>query len=353
MHSLLELIPLPVQAAVARVLFGLPERAQRALAGPPVRVDGQQLDTEAHLLLRLSAHRAIGGTVARGRQRLRRTTRLVGGPPIGQVHSQDVTIPSPAGAVPARLYRPAGLPAPSQLLVYYHGGGWVEGDLDTHDNVCRFLGKHAGLAVLAVHYRRAPEHPFPAAVNDALVAFRYAVASAGELAVDPAAIAVGGDSAGGNLAAAVGLLAGADPVPPAFLLMIYPATDATVRRPSRQLFGSDFLLTEERIDFFLGHYVPDRADYPDPRVSPLLASLDELGRLPPAYLATAGFDPLRDEGELFAARLAEAGVPVALRRFAGQFHGFANVLAFGRSGREAMHEIASALRTGLALRPDR
>jgi acetyl esterase len=348
---LVDHVPLPVQRPAARLLLGLPERVQRMLVGAPVRIDGQLLATEVQLLLKLAGRRMQRGSIARSRGRLRRVTRLVGGPPIGPVAATELSIPSPAGPIGARMYRPAGLEAPAPLLVFFHGGGWVEGDLDTHDNVCRFLALNAAVAVLAVDYRRAPEHPFPAAVNDSLVAFRYAVAQAEALGVDPDSIAVGGDSAGANLASVVCLLTTTDQQPPAFLLMIYPATDMTWRRPSRDLFGDGFLLTDPRINFFREQYLPDHADRSDPRASPLLA--EDLTRMPPTYLATAGFDPLRDDGEEFARRLAKAGVPVVLRRFTGLCHGFANVLALGHSGREAMHEIASALRVGLVLSAER
>lgn len=348
---LIDRIPLPVQSLVARLLLGLPERVQRMLVGAPVRIDGQLLATEVQLLLKLAGRRMERGSIARSRGRMRRTTRLVGGPPIEPVAASELSIPSPAGPIGARLYRPDALVAPVPLLVFFHGGGWVEGDLDTHDNVCRFLALNAGVAVLAVDYRRAPEHPFPAAVNDSIVAFRYAVTQAETLGVDPERIAIGGDSAGANLASVVCLLAGADAQPPALLLMIYPATDMTWRRRSRDLFGDGFLLTDPRINFFREQYLPDHADRSDPRASPMLAQ--DLTRMPPCYLATAGFDPLRDDGEEFARRLAKAGVPVVLRRFTGLCHGFANVLGLGRSGREAMHEIASALRVGLVLSPVR
>lgn len=346
MQWLVDRVPLSVQSVLARVLLGLPERAQRMLVGDPVRIDGQLLSTETQLMLKLSGRRLERGSIARGRNQLRRVTSMVGGPPIQPVEARDLSVPSPAGPIGARLYRPGGT-EPTSMLVFFHGGGWVEGDLDSHDNVCRFLALNAGVVVLSVDYRRAPEHPFPAAVNDSLVAYRYAVAQARSLGVDPGAIAVGGDSAGGNLAAVVSLLAAADENPPAFLLMIYPATDMTRRRPSRDLFGDGFLLTDPRINWFREQYLPDHADRTDPRASPLLAS--DLSKMPPSYLATAGFDPLRDDGEEFVRRLAEAGVPVTLRRFTGLCHGFANVLAFGRSGREAMHEVASALRIGLNL----
>lgn len=344
---LIDRIPLPVQSLTARTLLGLPERVQRMLVGAPVRIDGQLLATEVQLLLKLAGRRMERGSIARSRNRVRRSTRLAGGPPIEPVAATELSIPSPAGPIGARLYQPDALEAPAPLLVFFHGGGWVEGDLDTHDNVCRFLALNAGVAVLAVHYRRAPEHPFPAAVNDALVAFRYAVAQADPFGVDPERIAVGGDSAGANLASVVCLLAGGDEQPPTFLLMIYPPTDMTLRRQSRDLFGDGFLLTDPRISFFREQYLPDHADRSDPRASPLLA--EDLAQMPPCYLATAGFDPLRDEGEEFARRLAKAGVPVVLRRFTGLCHGFANVLGLGRSSREAMHEIASALRVGLVL----
>lgn len=347
MKRVVDSIPLSVQAVAARALLALPDRAQRMLAGDPVRIDGQLLSTETQLLLKLSGRRLERGSLARGRNQLRRVTRLVGGPPIQPVEASELAIPSAAGPIGARLYRPGTAAGPSSMLVYYHGGGWVEGDLDTHDNVCRFLALQAGVVVLAIDYRRAPEHPFPAAVNDSLVAFRYAADHARELGVEPGRIAVGGDSAGGNLAAVVCLLAAADESPPAFLLMIYPATDMTRRRPSRDLFGDGFLLTDPRINWFREQYLPDHSDRGDPRASPLLA--EDLSRLPPTYVATAGFDPLRDDGEEFARLLEKAGVAVVLRRFTGLCHGFANVLAIGRTGRAAMHEIASALRVGLAM----
>lgn len=340
--------PMPVRAALARLLMALPSSVQRRLAGEPICIDGQQLATEAQLILRF-AGQSRERTVAQSRRRMRHTTALAGGPPVEPVATRDLAIPDEAGPIGARLYRPHGLAEPSPLLVFYHGGGWVQGGLETHDNVCRFLALHGAAAVLAVDYRLAPEHPFPAGLNDALTAFRYAVEHADELGADPGAIAVGGDSAGGNLAVVVAGMAAGDPVPPAFQLLIYPATDAVEVRASRRLFAEGFLLTEDSIQWFLGHYLPDSSDRDDPRASPLYEPA--LHRLPPTYLATAGFDPLRDEGELLGARLAEAGVAVVVRRFPDLYHGFANAIGLGRRGREAMHEIASALRMGLALGP--
>ncbi|HEY0636506.1 MAG TPA: alpha/beta hydrolase [Pseudonocardiaceae bacterium] len=340
-------VPLSLRGMIARRLLALPPRVQRRLAGEPIRIDGQELALEAQLVLRISGRERPSMPLEQSRRRMRAIAVIAGGRRIEPVAARDLAIENAAGPIPARLYRPAGLAAPSPLLVYYHGGGWVEGDLESHDNLCRFLALHAGTAVLAVDYRLAPEHPFPAGLNDALAALRYAAAHAEELGVDPRRIAVGGDSAGGNLAAVVAGLAAADEVPPSFLLMIYPGTDAVEVAASRTLFGSGgFLLTEERIQWFLDQYLPDHGDRRDPRASPLREPRPE--RLPPTYLVTAGFDPLRDEGEAFAALLAAAGVPVALHRFPDLYHGFASSVGLGRRPREAMLQVAGALRAGLA-----
>ncbi|MQA15884.1 MAG: alpha/beta hydrolase fold domain-containing protein [Pseudonocardiaceae bacterium] len=290
--------------------------------------------------------RLVRGTVAESRRQMRRNSPLVDGPTVQPVHSRELAVPGPAGEIACRHFEPDGLAVGSPLLVYYHGGGWVLGDLDTHDNLCRFLALHAGVRVLSVDYRLAPEHPAPAAADDALAAYRYARGNAAGLGADPRRIAVGGDSAGGNLAAVTALTAAGRGLPtPAFLLMLYPGTDATVRRRSRDLFGDGFLLTDDAMTWFADRYVAE-ADRSDPRISPLLAG--NLAELPPSYVVTAGFDPLRDEGEAFATALLEAGVPVVLRRHAGFIHGFANALLIGRF-REAMFETAGALRAGLAL----
>jgi acetyl esterase len=237
--------------------------------------------------------------------------------------------------------------AASSLLVYYHGGGWVIGDLDTHDGPCRFLAAHGGTQVLSIDYRLAPEHPFPAAAEDAWAAHAWASANAAELGSVPARIAVGGDSAGGNLATVVSLLARDEgATPPALQLLIYPVTTVAREMPSRDLFGDGFLLTRRDMDFFEDNYLPTGTDRTDPRVSPLEA--EDLGNLPPAYILTAGFDPLRDEGEAYALRMREAGARVALRRHPGLVHSFANLTAISPSSRQAMLEAAGALRLGLA-----
>jgi len=335
-----------------KLVCGLPRGVQRRVFGPPPQLDGQTLASDIHSLVRIAALARDGGLsqgrdVNEARAERRREAEVVGGqPPIAMARVEPVEIPGPAGTLPAQLYVPTE-PAPPALLVYYHGGGWVIGDLETHDRPCRFLAHHAGVQVLAVDYRLAPEHPFPAAPEDAQAAYEWASANAARFGVEPARIGVGGDSAGANLAAVTCLQArDAEAPSPALQLLIYPVTDATAETPSRQLFGEGFLLTRRDMDWYEDRYLPPGLDRNDPRVSVLKA--DDLRGLPPAYLATAGFDPLRDEAEAYALRLREAGVPVAFRRHPGLVHTYANLTAICPSARRAMLEAAGALRAGLA-----
>jgi acetyl esterase len=233
--------------------------------------------------------------------------------------------------------------------VFFHGGAFVYGDLDTHEKTCRFLAERAGVQVLAVDYRLAPEHAFPAAHDDALAAYHWALDHLEDLGVAPDRVAVGGDSAGGNLAAAVALAAAQDGLPLAFQLLVYPACENAARETrSSRIFAEGFYLTREFMAIGTESYTPDPADRADPRMSPLRAAIP--AGLAPAYVATAGFDPLRDEGEAYAQRLADAGVAVEVRRFPDQIHGFFNLLLAPRS-RAAVEEIAEALRAGLDPRP--
>jgi acetyl esterase len=228
-----------------------------------------------------------------------------------------------AGNVPLRLYRPAGS-APGDtlpVLVYYHGGGFVIGDLDTHDTLCRELSNLSGCAVVAVHYRLAPEHRFPAACDDCVAATRWVHANAGELHLDPARLAVGGDSAGGNLAAVVALAARDEGgLPIRFQLLIYPTVDARRGWPSIQSNGQGYLLTQDSITYYDGHYFGGPIPATDWRASPLLHP--NHANLPPAFVLTAGYDPLRDEGIAYAQKLTEAGNTAALASFERQIHGF-------------------------------
>jgi acetyl esterase len=347
-------LPPAVEHRFLRLVCGLPPRLQRRLFGAPPVVEGQRLADDVHALLRIAqifrgdSLRQKGSPAEARSERLAEARIVAHRPPIPMARVEAHEVPGPAGGIAARLYlppQPAGDPPP--LLVYFHGGGWVIGDLDTHDDPCRFLAAGSGVALLAIDYRLAPEHPFPAAVEDAEAAYRWARENAARLGLDRDRIAVGGDSAGANLAAAVCLLARDGGLPlPAMQLLIYPVTDCAAEAPSRRTFGEGFLLTRRDMDWFEEHYLPAGADRSDPRVSVLRAP--DLAGLPPAYLAVAGFDPLRDEGEAYAQRLGEAGVPVALRRHAGLIHTFANLTAICPSARAAMLEAAGALRMGLA-----
>jgi acetyl esterase len=236
---------------------------------------------------------------------------------------QDLQANGPNGSIPVRLYRPAGADDQTVLpvLVYYHGGGWVIGDLDTHDTLCRELANGAGCAVIAVDYRMGPENRFPAAVDDCIAATHWVHEHAAELHLDATRIAVGGDSAGGNLAAVTAIAAReSGDLPITFQLLIYPATDQHRTTPSHAENGQGYLLTTDTMDYFSGHYIADKTQYDDWRASPLRR--EDLGRLPPALVLTAGFDPLRDEGKAYAERLTAAGNRASHVCFDRQIHGF-------------------------------
>ncbi|MEU9045510.1 MULTISPECIES: alpha/beta hydrolase [unclassified Kitasatospora] len=345
-------IPLPVriQAAVVRGAYALPEGLRRAIVGKPVVRDGQTLALDAQLILTLQrlskAALVMPGGVGPSRAAMEYARHLVGGPTLRSVAARAVGIPQEQGELAATLYTPDGLAEGSGLLVYLHGGGWVVGSRASHDHVARFLAQRAQVRVLSVEYRLAPEHVFPAAAEDALAAFDYAHAKAADLGADPERIAIGGDSAGGNLAAVATQEAVRRGGPaPVFQLLLYPAADASVRRPSRELFADGFFLTSADMDWFADRYAPDHADRTDRRLSPLLAG--DLSGLPPAYVGTAGFDPLRDEGEAYARALQEAGVAVRLSRQPDLIHGYASYLGVGHRFREATAEAAEALRKAL------
>jgi acetyl esterase len=257
----------------------------------------------------------------------------------------------PHGAIPLRLYRPLGAAATETLpvLVYFHGGGWVIGDLDTHDTLCRELANGAGCAVVAVDYRLAPEHRFPTAVDDCLAATRWVRTHAGELHLDATRLAVGGDSAGGNLAAVVSLTArDAGDLAIAYQLLIYPATDQHRTAPSHTSNGQGYLLTTDTMNYFTGHYITDPAQYRDWRASPLLR--DDLQKLPPALVLTAGYDPLRDEGAAYAERLTAAGNRATYVCFERQIHGFITMGKLLDEANSAVRLCAAELKHALAAR---
>ena len=341
----------------ARRLAALPPRAQVALSGrPPVRVDGQTLEPELQLTLSLLERRGAPPLETlspnEAREAYRRQVAVSNGPPPAVGSVRDLTIDGAAGRLAARHYAPAEPGDAHPLVVFFHGGGFVLGDLETHDVPCRLLCRHAGAHVLSVDYRLAPERPFPAAVEDGRAALRWATTHAARLGADPNRVAVAGDSAGGNIAAVVAWQAARDGGPaPVLQILIYPATDMAEISRSHELFGGGFILTRELMDWFAAQYIAGAAPE-DPRLSILRA--DDLGGVAPALVVTAGFDPLRDEGEAYAEALQAAGVyPVALRRFPGLIHGFWNATGVSRVSREAVIEVAGATRALLATVPRR
>ncbi len=270
--------------------------------------------------------------------------RSLGGP-FERVHStRHITIPAPAGPIPARLY----LPGPERdypLFLYFHGGGFVIGDLDTADNLARFLCRRAGCAVLSVDYRLAPEHPFPAAVEDCYTATAWGVEHAADLCADPARVLVGGDSAGATLAAVVSQLSRWKGGPVlAGQVLFYPSSDSSsLDTPSFREFGGQSLgLPKRDVEWFLDQYAPAPADRLDPRCSPILAA--DFRDLPPALVITAEFDVLRDEGEAYARCLHASGVPVKLLRCNGMIHGFASLIGLLRRATLYMNDIAGEIR---------
>lgn len=278
------------------------------------------------------------------REAYRALAEILGpGPAVERV--DDRAIPGPGGAIPLRVYRPPG-EGPFGALVYFHGGGWVLGDLETHDHLCRSLCNEGGCVVAAVDYRRAPEHRCPAAAEDAWAALGWVAEHAAELDVDPRRLGVGGDSAGGNLTAVVTQRA-RDAGAPAlvFQLLLYPTADLRLGHPSMEENADGYLLTRDHMRWFRSHYLGAEIPYEDPRASPLLAASH--AGLPPALVVVAGFDPLRDEGEAYAERLRAAGVPVTLRRWEGTVHLFVQLWPLLDAGREALGQVGAALRSAL------
>jgi acetyl esterase len=304
------------------------------------------LDPQAQAFLEQLA--AAGGpplhelSVAEARQVIVALFGTQGDPePVGTV--EERTIPGAGGEMPTRIYMPHGT-GPFPVLVYFHGGGWVIGDLEAYDATCRALTNAAGCLVVAMEYRLAPEHKFPAAPEDCYAATCWVAANAAAIGGDPRRIAIGGDSAGGNLTAVVAQRA-RDRGGPALVyqLLMYPVTNYGYDTASYRENADGYLLTRDAIVWFWNHYLRSAADGNNPLASPLRAN--DLRDLPPAMVLTAEFDPLRDEGEAYAMRLQEAGVPVTFKRYAGTIHGFFSLGAVLDQGKQAMADAAAALRT--------
>ena len=260
---------------------------------------------------------------------------------------EDRQIPGPDGhQIPIRIYTPAGK-GPLPILVYFHGGGWVLGNIESHDGTSRELANKAGCIVVSVDYRLAPEHKFPAAPEDCYAATKWVALNAASFGGDPTRIAVGGDSAGGNLAAAVAQMA-ADRGAPSFVhqLLIYPVTNYSFDTPSYRENGEGYLLTRDSMQWFWKHYLASDEDGKKAYASPLQAR--EVRRVAPAFVITAEFDPLRDEGEAYAARLKEEKVPVELKRYNGAIHGFFNLGHIMDQGKEVMADAVARLKAAFA-----
>lgn len=302
------------------------------------------LDEQARALLDRMEHEGILPlcrlTPVEARRVSRERAKKLEGSPETVALVESMTVPGPAGQIPIRLYVPSEkeqLP----ILVYFHGGGWVVGSLDNVDCLCRSLANLATCMVASVDYRLAPEHKFPAAVEDSYGATKWVADNAADLGGDPRRIAVGGDSAGGNLAAAVSLMARDRGGPDiAFQLLIYPITNQKFDTDSYKENGEGYMLTKEDMEWFRNHYLRDQHDEENPYASPLLAN--SLSSLPPAFVITAEFDPLRDEGEAYAARLKEFDVPVRVNRYSGTIHGFMTIAELKQRG-QAVGDAATEL----------
>ena len=309
------------------------------------------LDPQAQALMQLMIDKGVPPVhtmtpeEARASYRSRRAFTQPDAPEVFKV--EDKLVSANGVSVPVRVYHPHAAPSHSTLpgLVYLHGGGWTIGDLDTHDVLCRSLCLQAGIVVVAVDYRMGPEHKFPAAYDDSVAAFNWTVAHAASLGIDASRIAIGGDSAGGNLAAAACLGLRGQSVQPAFQLLIYPATIMWQDTPSYHANGKGYMLTKESIAYYTENYLRNREDAKDWRASPQLA--DSHAGLPPAFVMTAGFDPLRDEGLMYANALTKAGVSSQYICFERQIHGFITMGRVMQEANTAVSLCASALKANL------
>lgn len=341
-----------LQARVVRALMALPDALVRRLAGAAVRnSSGAVLDVRVQLLARLQ--RLVGppyhrGTVLRARVVFERELRAstLGTSPSCDLTRTELHVDGGAGALRAFRYAPREARGASAALVYFHGGGFVLGNLDAYDATCRAIAERARIVVIAVDYRLAPEHRFPAATDDGLAAFRWVVAHAAKLGLDPTRVAVGGDSAGANLTAVTCLRARDEGGPrPCFQWLIYPATDMTRGLASHRAHATGPFIDEQTTAWFLEHYLPRGADKKAPHASPLFAASH--AALPPAHLVVCGFDPLRDEGLAYAEKLRAAGVSTTVQRAETLAHGFFAMAAIVPTAHAAQAQAIDALRAAL------
>ncbi len=338
-----------VRDVAFRRLMAMPPSVLRRLVGPPVVVEGQTLDLQVQVLL--EAMRRVGvdspDDVEATRWQLDEEAQALARTPAMMARETDVVIPAPSGSIPARVYTPSTAGGAPSLLVYYHGGGFVAGSIASHEPALRDLAHDSGAVIASIEYRRGPEHRFPAAVDDAFEAFRWAHAHAAELGCDPRRVGVGGDSAGGNLAAVVAHLARDAGGPmPALQLLVYPATDWSRSGASHRTFATGFMLEEPRTYWFERHYLNRLEERDDPRVSPVRFARRD--GLPRALIVTAGFDILRDEGRAYAEALAEAGTAVDYVCESSLIHGFLSMTGVVDAAHAASRRIAERVRAHFA-----
>jgi acetyl esterase len=336
-----------LQVRAAYSALRMPLSWVNILAGAPITVDGRTLDGRTQWFLRLlsyGTHKPITRmSVLEARAECDDSMPLLGGRPypIGEI--VDRTFDGPGGKLRVRLYRPMGAAThPLPAILYFHGGGWIIGSLEAYDRVCRYFAARTGCVVVAVDYRLAPEHRFPAAIDDAVAAFRWLGNEAPALGIDPVRIVLGGDSAGGTIATVAAREVRGDGTPPCLQWLVYPMTDLAFDSPSVVSLGERFLITRASVEWMRAHYLKNPHEISDPRASPLRA--DDLAGLPPALVYTAGFDPLRDEGQAYADKMAAAGVKVIYREFESLIHGFVGMRGAIQAAARAMDDMAAGLR---------
>jgi acetyl esterase/lipase len=322
------------------------EEALRFLDGHRIRLGSRTMDPKAQIVgefVKSIRQPGYFPPLPELRQQLRTMVTLMDEPAPPLPRIEDVRIPGPAGEMPARVYAATVEGAPLPVVAYFHGGGWVQGDLETHHGLCARLARHAGVLVVALDYRLAPEHKFPAAVEDCLAAYRWIREKGRDLGGDTARVAVAGDSAGGNLSAVVSQLAATGGIPvPTCQVLIYPAVDFSLDTPSHRELADGHVIPRDRILWYSEQYLRGEADKADLRAAPLRAP--SLAGQPPTLIVTGGFDPLRDEGRAYADRLREAGVDVVYREYPGQIHAFVSLTRAIPQGMACTLEIAEYLR---------
>jgi acetyl esterase len=325
------------------------EEARELIAGGAIMMTGgRSMDAKAQIVGTLFKSIRPPDTIPtpdEAREQLRQAVEFFGEASVPLARREDTEIPGPAGPMRCRIYDP--VPADRDdlrpVLLFLHGGGWVQGDLDTHDAPCARIAASSDQMVLALDYRLAPEHKFPAAFHDVLAAFRWLRENGGEIGADPSRIAVGGDSAGANLAAALCQSCAAEQLqPPACQVLIYPALDLKFDSDTHRAMPDDCVLPRARLRWYAEQYLASPADADDVRVSPLRAA--DLHAQPPALIITCGFDPLRGEGELYAARLAQAGCDVTYHEYPGQIHAFIMLAKAIPAATTCLREVGEYLR---------